>query len=79
MPRSTAPPDWVLARRRRLGARLRAARTEANLTQQEVGLRTGIDRSQVGKIEMGKDAALIDTLILMADAIGVPLSELVRE
>ncbi|MER6198042.1 helix-turn-helix transcriptional regulator [Streptomyces sp. NPDC001586] len=79
MPRSTPPPDWVLVRRRRLGVRLRAARRQANLTQQELGLRTGIDRSQVGKIEHGKDAALIDTLILMADAIGVPLSDLVRE
>ncbi|MER7814098.1 helix-turn-helix transcriptional regulator [Streptomyces sp. NPDC096153] len=76
MPRSTPPPDWVLARRRQIGANLRAARLYANLTQQAVSERTGIDRSVIVSIEHGHSAPLIDTLILVADAIGVPLEDL---
>ncbi|MCP3817847.1 helix-turn-helix domain-containing protein [Streptomyces sp. A3M-1-3] len=78
MPRSTPPPDWVLARRRQIGDQIRAARLHANLTQQTVAERTGMDRDTYGRIERGHSTPLLDSLILIADAIGVPLSQLVK-
>ncbi|MFI2367442.1 helix-turn-helix domain-containing protein [Streptomyces sp. NPDC018833] len=79
MPRSTPPPDWVLARRRAIGDHIRAARLHASLTQETVALRAEMDRATYNRIEQGHSAALIDTLIRIADVIGVPLSDLVRE
>lgn len=79
MPRSVPPPDWVIARRRVIGDRIRAARKLADLTQEQVALRVPMDRATYNRIEMGHAAALLDSLILISDAIGVPLSDLVRE
>jgi len=50
----------------------------AGLTQEQVALRIGMDRATYNRIEMGHAAALLDSLIRIADAIGVPLSDLVR-
>ncbi|MFE9533263.1 helix-turn-helix domain-containing protein [Streptomyces sp. NPDC006691] len=75
----SAPPDWVLTRRRAVGARIRAARLHANLTQQEVGERAGIDRAAYNRIEQGHVSPVLDSLVLIADAIGVPLADLVRQ
>ncbi|MFG2722729.1 helix-turn-helix domain-containing protein [Streptomyces sp. NPDC048416] len=79
MPRSVPPPDWVLARRQAVGDRIRAARLRANLTQEQVGGRTGIDRATYNRIEQGHASPLLDSLIRIADAIGVPLADLVRQ
>ncbi|MGW0550578.1 helix-turn-helix domain-containing protein [Streptomyces altiplanensis] len=79
MPRSVPPPDWVLARRRAIGDQIRAARLYANLTQETVAARAGMDRAAYNRIEQGHSAALVDSLILIADAIGVPLADLVRQ
>ncbi|WP_028814419.1 helix-turn-helix domain-containing protein [Streptomyces flavidovirens] len=79
MPRSVPPPDWVIARRRAIGEQIRAARLWANLTQEEVANRTGMDRATYNRIEQGHASALLDSLILIADAIGVPLADLVRQ
>ncbi|MFC9036789.1 transcriptional regulator with XRE-family HTH domain [Streptomyces griseus] len=78
MPRSVPPPDWVLTRRRAIGDHIRTARLAAGLTQEQVALRIGMDRATYNRIEMGHAAALVDSLIRIADAIGVPLSDLVR-
>jgi len=73
------PPDRVHARRRAIGDRIRTTRLHANLSQEDVALRAGIRIATYSNIEQGHSAALIDTLILIADAIGVPLADLVRE
>ncbi|MGW2177727.1 helix-turn-helix domain-containing protein [Streptomyces sp. NPDC001732] len=73
------PPERVIARRRAIGEQLRAARLWANLSQEEVALRAGITLGLYNRIEQGHAAARIDTLIRIADAIGVPLADLVRE
>jgi transcriptional regulator with XRE-family HTH domain len=78
VPRSTPPPDWVTARRRQIGAQIRAARLHANLTQEAVANSTDIDRPSIVRIEQGQQSATLDSLILIADAIGVPLAELVQ-
>ncbi|MFJ4852372.1 helix-turn-helix domain-containing protein [Streptomyces sp. NPDC088730] len=79
MPRSVPPPDWVLARRRFVGDRIRVARTTANQTQQQVAELIGMDRATYNRIEQGHASPLLDSLIRIADALGVPLSDLVRE
>lgn len=78
MPRSTPPAPWVLTRRQQIGDQIRAARLYANLTQEEVANRIGMDRPSYNRIEQGHASALLDTLILIADAIGVPLADLTR-
>ena len=78
MPRSTESPDWVVHRRRTIGDQIRAARLHANLTQQQVTELIDMDRATYNRIEQGHSSPLLDTLILIADAIGVPLADLVR-
>ncbi|MFJ2909345.1 helix-turn-helix domain-containing protein [Streptomyces sp. NPDC087228] len=76
---SPLPPERVLTRRRAIGDQVRAARLHANLSQEDVALRAGITLGPYNRIEQGHAAARIDTLIRIADAIGVPLADLVRE
>jgi transcriptional regulator with XRE-family HTH domain len=71
-------PDWVLARRRAIGDRVRQARTARQLTQERLGDMTGLDRKTINRIEQGTYATLLDHLILVADAIGCDLADLVR-
>lgn len=75
---SAPPPDWVLTRRRAIGARIRETRLRANLTQEKLAELAGLDRLAVNRIENGHQAALIDSLIRIADALDTPLSDLVR-
>ncbi|WP_328787807.1 helix-turn-helix domain-containing protein [Streptomyces sp. NBC_00273] len=69
----------VLTRRRQIGENIRAARRRAHLIQEEVAPRAGIERHTLNRIEGGHAAARLDTLVLIADAIGAPLVQLVRE
>ena len=78
MPRSVPPPAWVITRRRAIGDHIRAAREAAELTQQQVAERIQMDRATYNRIEQGHSSAMLDSLIRIADAIGVPLSDLVR-
>ncbi|MEU1800923.1 helix-turn-helix transcriptional regulator [Streptomyces sp. NPDC019937] len=75
---SAPPPDWILARRRACGDRLRELRTWRNLTQEKLAERAEMDRQAMNRIEQGHQAPSLDTLIRIADALGVPLAELVR-
>lgn len=73
------PSERVIARRRQIGDQIRLARLTANLTQEGVANLIGMDRPSYNRIEQGHASPLLDTLIRIADAIGVPLSDLVRE
>ena len=75
---SAPPPDWVLVRRRVIGDRIRAARLHANLTQEKLAELAGMDRQTINRVEQGHQSPIVDNLIRIADAIGVPLSDLVR-
>lgn len=74
---SAPPPEWVLARRRAVGNNIRTARRAQRLSQERLAELAGIDRQAVNRIEQGHQSALLDNLIRIADALGVPLSELV--
>nr|WP_203620114.1 helix-turn-helix transcriptional regulator [Streptomyces anulatus] len=79
VPRVIPPDPRLLERRRRIAAQIRAARLHANLSQQDVIRRTGMDRSAYQDVEAGRTSPLLDNLLRISDAIGVPLSDLVRE
>ncbi|MFD3717295.1 helix-turn-helix domain-containing protein [Streptomyces sp. NPDC058674] len=79
MSRAAPVPAHVIARRVRIGEQIREARRSRGLTQEAVALRIRMDRATYVRIERGQAAALLDSLILIAEAIGVPLSHLVRD
>jgi transcriptional regulator with XRE-family HTH domain len=60
-----------------MGLRIRDARRAAGLTQEALGERVDLSRVTIGNIEGGLHAALIDSLIRISDAVGVPLRDLV--
>jgi transcriptional regulator with XRE-family HTH domain len=71
-------PAWVPARRAVIGARVRAAREEANLTQVQLGDRIGRDHKTVHRYEHATRIPNLEDLLLIADALNVPLADLVR-
>ena len=56
----------------RLGARIRALRLAAGLTQAELARRTGIHRPNIARVEAGRHTPSLETLARLAAAIGVP-------
>lgn len=78
MPTDHPLPDWVPVRRRAIGECIRSTRLQRNLTQEGLAERAGLDRKTVNRIEQGHTSASLDHLLLIADALGVPLSVLVR-
>ncbi|MGQ4349671.1 helix-turn-helix domain-containing protein [Streptomyces sp. SAS_275] len=71
-------PAWVVTRRQAIGTHVRAARTDAKLSQEKLGETTGLDRKTINRIEQGTHSPLLDHLLLIADALHVPLTDLVR-
>jgi len=71
-------PDWVQARRREIGDRIRAARLHAGLTQMQLGERVGRDHRTVHRWEYATADPSLTDLLLLADALDTPLSDLVR-
>lgn len=72
------PSARVLQRRRAIGDNIRAERTRQKLTQERLAELAGLGRKTVNRIEQGTHATLSDHLILIADALNVLLSDLVR-
>lgn len=78
MPSDPLPP-WVLDRRRAIGDAVRSARTAKKLSQEKLAEAVGLDRKTVNRLEQGTHSTLVDHLILIADALDVPLRDLVGE
>lgn len=73
-----APPTpRILAARRAIGDHIRAERLHQNLTQEKLAELAGLDRQAINRIEQGHQAAIFDNLIRIADALKVPLRDLV--
>lgn len=79
MPSLDPVPDHVLARRRRIGKKIRDARLYADLTQERLGEMVDLSRNTIVNIETGVHSPRLDSLLMIADAVRVPLDELVRE
>ncbi|MFD4572117.1 multiprotein-bridging factor 1 family protein [Streptomyces sp. NPDC058417] len=71
-------PDWVASRRREIGVRIRDGRHDAGLTQLELGTRIGRDHRTIHRWEYAQRIPTLEDLLLLADALGLPLSDLVR-
>lgn len=54
------------------GANLGRAREEADLSQEELGFRASLHRTEVGQLERGVRLARIDTVVKLGGALGVP-------
>lgn len=63
----------------RLGQRVRQLRKAAGLTQDQLGLRCSMERSNLARLEVGfrDHVPKIETLLSVADGLGVELTDLV--
>lgn len=61
------------------GDAVRATRTAAGVSQEELAHRSGIDRSYIGAIERGEQNAGLLHLTRIADALQVPLADLMAK
>lgn len=68
-----AQPHRVLAP---LGQALAELRRERGLTQEALSLSTGVHRNYIGGIERGERKPTVETIAVLANALGVSLGEL---
>ncbi len=52
--------------------RLREVRTEHGLSQEDVGRRTGLHATAIGRLERGAREPRLKTILRLADGLGVP-------
>ncbi len=56
---------------RHFGHNLRRVRSQAGISQEELGFRSGLHRTEVGLLERGVRVPPIDTLLKLASGLGV--------
>jgi len=61
----------------RFGKNLVRARKRAGMSQEEVGIRAALHRTEIGLLERGERLPRIDTMVKLAGALGVPPVELI--
>lgn len=59
-----------------LGHVIREARGDNRISQEELGLRTGVHRNYIGGIERGERNPSVTTVAILAEELGVQMSEL---
>jgi len=62
-----------------IGERLRALRTERNVTLRQLSDSTGVSSSTLSRLEAGKRRANLDLILPIARALSVPLDELIGQ
>jgi transcriptional regulator with XRE-family HTH domain len=62
----------------RFGQNLRRCRRRAGFSQEELGLRSSLHRTEIGLLERGARVPRIDTLIKISSALSVPPVELIE-
>lgn len=72
-------PDWVHARCREIGERIREARLEACLSQVRLGERIGRDHRTIHRWEYAQRVPDLRDLLLLADVLETSLPELLGE
>jgi transcriptional regulator with XRE-family HTH domain len=63
---------------RRFGQNLRRCRRRADLSQEELGMRSSLHRTEIGLLERGARVPRIDTLIKISSALAIPPGELIE-
>ncbi|MGH7489152.1 MAG: helix-turn-helix transcriptional regulator, partial [bacterium] len=56
---------------RRFGENLRRVRRQADISQEELGFRSGLHRTEVGLLERGARVPRLDTLLKLAAGLGI--------
>ena len=79
VPSATPIPDDILRRRLALGVRIRLAREAVGLSQDRLAELAGLTRVSISHIETGVHSPTVDRLMMIADAVRVLLSHLVRD
>ena len=59
------------------GEHMQAARLRAGLTQRQLAGLAGVERVTLARIERGKHQGHIDTIVFLADALGLTIDEYV--
>lgn len=59
-----------------VGEAIKNARLKQNLTQEELGERIGVKRSQICKLENGKSSITLSTMVKVFKALGIPTATL---
>jgi transcriptional regulator with XRE-family HTH domain len=62
----------------RFGQNLVRCRRRADLSQEELGARASLHRTEIGMLEHGMRVARIDTLVQLAGAMAIPPSDLIE-
>lgn len=62
-----------IVHRKKIGGMIAEIRKSKGLTQEDLSLMTGLDRTNIAKIENGKYSVGIDILGKIADALGVEI------
>ncbi len=62
---------------RRFGQNLRRARRRAELSQEQLGIRASLHRTEIGLLERGARVPRIDTLVKVATALAITPVELI--
>jgi DNA-binding XRE family transcriptional regulator len=76
VPYVPSAPAWVLAYRRALGVRLADARRAAQISQETLAHRIGVDRRTVRAVEAGQSDPRVGWLLVWARECGRPLADL---
>jgi transcriptional regulator with XRE-family HTH domain len=71
-------PAWVSTRRRQIGDRIRTTRRQIGLSQLQLGELVGRDHKTIHRWETAATPPDLNDLLLLADALQVPLSDLVQ-
>jgi transcriptional regulator with XRE-family HTH domain len=69
-------PDWVEPARRAVGLRIAVLRRRAGLSQERLAERAFLERKAINRYETGVRTPTVVELLLIADALGVPVSSL---
>lgn len=62
----------------RFGENLMLYRKRANISQEELGFRASLHRTEISQLERGVRLARIDTLVKLAGALSVPPGDLLK-
>jgi transcriptional regulator with XRE-family HTH domain len=62
----------------RFGLKLRHAREEMSLSQEVLAEKAGLHRTYIGQVERGERNISIDNMERLADAVSLPLWEMLR-
>jgi transcriptional regulator with XRE-family HTH domain len=64
---------------KRVGENIRRLRKDAGFTQDVFAERAGLNRAHMGEIERGESNITIQTLKIIADALGLKIAEIVKD